>query len=91
MFIRFNSSVSGHRFAYAVGDAVEWVDNNEAVEMCARGISEEISADAAKEANKGRSIRKHVAPKENPADQQIYTEKPEMATARRAPEKMATR
>lgn len=90
-FLKFNSAIAGHRFAYAPGDVVEWDDKNEAAELCARSIAEEVSQEQAKEATKGRQIRKHIAPKTDPKDQQRYVDPPEYATARPAPERMTTR
>ncbi len=90
--LKLNSSMSGHRFAYHANDVVEWDNDREAAEMIDRGIADEVPKDAVTEIRKLRDIRKHVAPKQDPRDQQTYTRQTmlEMAIERKQQSEKAT-
>lgn len=64
MHIRFESAFAGQNFSYAPGDVADWPDEKEAERLVSRGIAEQLTPDAAREAasSSGRPVRRHKNP-----------------------------
>ena len=75
MFLRFESALAGANFSYQPGDVVDWPDEREAQRFVDKGLAEQLSPEAAREAAaaSGKIPRRHRSP--------------EKAVAKPAPEK----
>jgi hypothetical protein len=78
MHIRFESAFAGQRFSYSPGDVADWPDEDEAKRLVDKGIAEQLTPEAAKEAasSVGRPVRRHKQPErmtQRPAGEKAVT------------------
>lgn len=64
MLLHLHSPIAGPNFSYAIGDIVEWPDEDDARRMIDKGVAQELTPETAAETSKDtrRPIQRHRQP-----------------------------